>query len=192
MRNCSAYKCPYPVFGTDKLTGEGFCKTHQNLRTDLDKRTPFEKHMAKTKDSAKLRKSISEEGGLSYLIQDLDAIFSRYIRIKYANDDGLVKCFTCPKVLHWTMIQNGHYAGRGNKGVRFLETDCRPQCGNCNKHHNENKTRYTEALEKEQSGLAEWLDEQARQVYKPTPDELKGMILDYRMKLKLVESKLIK
>lgn len=192
MKNCSVNKCPFPSFGRDKKTGLPYCKNHQYLRTDLDRRTPFEKHMAKTKEGSKVRKEISGEGEQAYLIQDLDAIFSRYIRIKYADDAGLVKCFTCPKILHWTLIQNGHYASRKHLGMRFMEADCRPQCPQCNSNHNDNTTAYTEALEKEQKGLAEWLIETSREVYKPTLDELKGLTSEYRLKLKLVESKLKK
>jgi hypothetical protein len=34
MRTCESPNCNYPVFGTDKNTGKGFCKGHQFLRTD--------------------------------------------------------------------------------------------------------------------------------------------------------------
>jgi len=37
MRICSKEGCQYPVFGTDKNTRKGYCKSHQYLRTDLGK-----------------------------------------------------------------------------------------------------------------------------------------------------------
>lgn len=50
MRTCKASGCIMPVFGTDKNNGNGFCKSHQYLRTDRDTRTVFQKHMDKHKD----------------------------------------------------------------------------------------------------------------------------------------------
>jgi len=47
-----------PVFGTDKNTGKGYCKNHQYLRTDLDKRSIVQKAMDKNKvkrDFSKLK-----------------------------------------------------------------------------------------------------------------------------------------
>ncbi len=50
MRTCS---CGYPVFGTDKITGIGYCKMHQSKRTDLDRRSSAQKIMEKIKESSK-------------------------------------------------------------------------------------------------------------------------------------------
>lgn len=37
MRFCEVQQCGKPVFGTDKKTRTGYCKSHQYLRTDIDK-----------------------------------------------------------------------------------------------------------------------------------------------------------
>ena len=37
MRFCEAPNCSRPVFGTDRKNRTGYCKTHQYLRTDIDK-----------------------------------------------------------------------------------------------------------------------------------------------------------
>jgi hypothetical protein len=47
MRLCQNSGCSYPVFGTDKKTGKGYCKSHQYLRTDTDKRSITQKAMDK-------------------------------------------------------------------------------------------------------------------------------------------------
>lgn len=49
MRFCEHPKCKYPVFGTDKVTGKGYCKSHQTQRTDFDRRTIIQKAMDKQK-----------------------------------------------------------------------------------------------------------------------------------------------
>lgn len=51
MRICEQPKCNYPVFGTDRNTRIGYCKSHQYLRTDKDKRTALQKHLDKVKDT---------------------------------------------------------------------------------------------------------------------------------------------
>lgn len=81
---------------------------------------PTKKPHAKAKPSqAKLKKQ-------------LDTIFSQYIRRKYANEEGMVKCYTCTTVKHWKEIQNGHWIPRHNLATRFSEDNCRPQCVACN------------------------------------------------------------
>ena len=131
----------------------------------------------------------TEDESLQNLISDLDAVFSLYIRHKYANDKGIVKCFTCPKELHVSQIQNGHYTSRSHYGLRFLENNAKPQCPSCNSNHETNIEPFKTALEKEQPGITEWLEEQARQVYKPTRDEIKQLLAEYRFKLSLVKKK---
>ena len=127
MRNCSVDGCVFPVHGTDKITRIGYCHSHQYLRTDIDRRSSFQKHISKQKES-----NSGNNTSLSNLIDDLDFVFSRYIRLKYADENGYVKCFTCPEFLFWKEIENGHYVSRSNQATRFLEDNCRPQCGFCN------------------------------------------------------------
>jgi len=42
----------------------------------------------------------------------LDSIFSRYIRLSYADNNGMVKCVTSGDMYHWKNIQNGHFITR--------------------------------------------------------------------------------
>jgi hypothetical protein len=135
--------------------------------------------------------TVSDES-LQNLIDDLDAIFSRYIRLKYADEKGNVACYTCGGRLPIQHIQNGHYIHRQDLATRFLESNCRPQCERCNSNHNDNPVVFRDKLETETAGITEWLLEQSREVCKPTRDELKMMIVDYRYKVKLLEKKIKK
>lgn len=49
MRFCEVPGCASPVFGTCKVTRKGFCKRHQTLREDYDRRTILQKALAKQK-----------------------------------------------------------------------------------------------------------------------------------------------
>ena len=63
------------------------------------------------------------------LIKKLDSVFSEYIRRKYADRDGIVKCFTCNKSAYWKGqgMQNGHFISRASRILRWEEDNCRPQ-----------------------------------------------------------------
>lgn len=126
------------------------------------------------------------------LTEDLDHVFSQYIRCKYADKEGMVECFTSGKKHHWTKIQNGHFIPRANLGTRWLEQNCRPQSENDNVFLSGNLEVYAKKLDQERPGTVEYLQELARQVAKPTKDELKSLIIEYRAKLDLVKKKFIK
>jgi hypothetical protein len=61
-----------------------------------------------------------------------DSIFSKYIRLRDAKENGLVTCVTCPTTKHWKEMQNGHWISRGVLATRFHEHNCHAQCWGCN------------------------------------------------------------
>jgi hypothetical protein len=72
---------------------------------------------------------------VSKLKTKLDDIFSLYIRLREATDEGLVQCFTCGKVGHYKTggMQNGHFQSRKHLATRFSEDgNCEVQCIKCN------------------------------------------------------------
>lgn len=156
---------------------------------------PFSKNRCKahaTQYSANKRWEAHEESELGEtlqgLVEDLDAIMSRYIRLYYMDPKtGLVPCYTCGTNLPLQNIQNGHFVHRADMATRFLPANCRPQCSTCNSAHNDDDGPFRERLEREQAGLPAWLHEQARMVYKPTRDELRGLIGEFRFKIKALE-----
>lgn len=121
------------------------------------------------------------------IISDLDLVFSRYIRHKYADKDGLVQCYTCPSREPIALIQNGHYISRKHMFLRFDERNCRPQCDVCNSKKHGNMAIYTQNLEKESPGITDILLEESRTPYKWSQYELKSMISEYSRKLKQLQ-----
>tara|TARA_R100001163_G_scaffold11860_1_gene10953 strand:- start:16177 stop:16587 length:411 start_codon:yes stop_codon:yes gene_type:complete len=77
----------------------------------------------KTKTHAKLKK-------------ELDKVFSQYIRWSYADDNGLVECYTCNTKKHVKEMHNGHFQSRKHTSTRWLHSktiaNCKPQCPKCN------------------------------------------------------------
>jgi hypothetical protein len=69
------------------------------------------------------------------LEKDLDRIFSEYIRLRDADQNGYVSCITCGSIHYWFdghQINNGHFLPRGRKATRFDEMNCHSQCVRCN------------------------------------------------------------
>jgi len=132
---------------------------------------------------AKEEKEVEQDETLSELVHRLDAIFSKYIRLKYADEKGMVECYTSRVKKHWTEMQCGHFISRSNFFTRWDERNCRPQTEyeNCGKHGN--IPVYAAKLEQENPGITEYLLEESRIVYKPTHEELKQMILNYHQKV---------
>ena len=68
----------------------------------------------------------------SKVVKELDAIFSQYIRLKYANEYGEVECYTCGSKMNWKEAQNGHFYSRARYTTRWDEANCRVQDYRCN------------------------------------------------------------
>jgi len=158
-----------PIIGKD-----GLCPSHYWGQIN-------QKSVAKAQE-----KELAGDVGLQTLVNDLDIIFSRYIRLKDADVNGIETCYTCPDSKHWKHMQCGHFVKRGNMYLRFSEENCKPQCKHCNEDLDGNVPAYATHLEADRSGSVEILQEQGRIVKHWSRDELKSMIGEYSRKAKLL------
>lgn len=131
---------------------------------------------------------VESEEGFPELIKELDDLVSKYLRLKNADENGLVQCYTCPEKLPIAKMQAGHYIPRGNMLLRFdLERNLRCQCKNCNEYKRGNLAIYGQKLEQELPGVTELLYNESLLSYKYTRDELRQMINDYSKRIKLLK-----
>ena len=148
---------------------------------------------AKQRDAGRVQvkpgKKVSKNS-ISYLVQKLDDIVSRYIRIKYSDQYGLVNCYTCPDRKHFTLMQAGHFISRDEMATRWEEKNLKPQCNQCNCDKYGNLQVFKANLEKETPGITEWLLDQSRQPVKFSRNDLSEMLVIFKQKLKSVEQKL--
>lgn len=87
---------------------------------------------------------------LPNLITKADKLFSAYVRQKYADHGGMVKCYTCDSWHKWQHIQAGHFISLVWYGVRWNEKNVKPQCVVCNDgHDDEVSKKFSLALRKE-------------------------------------------
>lgn len=117
----------------------------------------------------------------SKLVKKLDTVFSQYIRLSNADNNGYCTCVTCNKTFHWKKIQAGHFMSRKHFSIRWDERNVKPQCVACNVYRAGEQYKYSIYLGKE---LANELYLQSKEIVKFTNYELEDMINDYSEKLK--------
>lgn len=83
---------------------------------------------------------------LASKISILDKVFSQFIRLTYAFDNGFVECFTCGRQFRYNAMQNGHYVRRTHMALRFDSKNCFPQCYECNITKDGNEDEYRKRL----------------------------------------------
>ena len=128
--------------------------------------------------------------GIKTLKTKLDNIFSLYIRLREATDEGLVQCFTCGNVNSYKVgMQNGHFMSRQFMATRYDEQNCQVQCVGCNMFKFGEQFKFSLALDyKYGKGTAEELLHKSRQINKMSSKDFEEKISYY----KLIVEKLLK
>lgn len=164
--------CPRCGNGKKVPTTKGLCHTHY-----------WESRRVKSVEKLNAKER-GELEPVAILTDDLDIIFSQLVRLKEADEHGMVKCYTCDTVKHWKQMQCGHFIPRAHMPTRFSVKNCRPQCKSCNEDKRGNLAVFSERLEAEEKGIVAMLEEQARGLQDYGRDELKALIADTNRKVK--------
>ena len=119
---------------------------------------------------------------ISKLKKELDKYFSLFIRLRSANDYGMVQCFTCGVVRGYKDgMQNGHFQSRKHMATRFHEDNCQVQCIKCNIFDSGQQYLFSLRLdEKYGQGTAEELEFLARTIHKVSRVEYEEQISYYK------------
>jgi len=177
--------------GCGKMPSIGYAGYNSGCRLDLVK-DKIDRQSERQARAIKKEYGGEQTDDLSGLIDDLDRVVSRIVRIGEADSSGSVSCFTCGHTDHFTKMQCGHFIPRANKALRWELSNLKTQCKNCNELKDGNLKVFAERLDKEKPGTSEWLKEEGRQSVKYYRHELKQILLGYRAKLKIIEQKLKK
>jgi Zn ribbon nucleic-acid-binding protein len=113
------------------------------------------------------------------LVSKLDAIFSEYIRRRYAKDD-ISECVTCGKKDHYKSLQAGHFISRKQYATRWDEDNVQVQCVACNVYRYGEQYKFGLYLGAEKS---QELLQKSRQTVKFLDYELQEMIELYKHKV---------
>ena len=119
---------------------------------------------------------------ISKLKKDLDKWFSLFIRLRNANEYGMIQCFTCGVVRGYKDgMQNGHFQSRKHLATRFHEDNCQVQCIKCNMFSQGEQYKFGLALDsKHGEGTAEELEFLARTTLKISRVEYEEKISYYK------------
>ena len=72
-------------------------------------------------------KKAEKKETISSLKKELDTVFSEFIRLRHADKEGMVTCYTSSKKMHWTKAHCGHFISRRHLGTRWDEINCQVQ-----------------------------------------------------------------
>lgn len=115
----------------------------------------------------------------------LDQVFSEFVRRRFADHTGAVRCVSCGTVKdHWKEIQAGHFVTRARLATRWHIENAHPQCAACNVLRRGNYAAYSRWMENRYGpSIFAKLDDLSRVPTKFTRADLEAMIEDYKGKI---------
>lgn len=142
---------------------------------------------AKVEDfHAKEAELTQQEDGLPELIERLDELVSKWVRYSAVDKEGLVECWTCGRKYPPAAVDAGHYITRECKYLRFDLRNIKPQCRLDNRGKYGLAAEFGKRLELNAPGITEILLEESRIIHHWSREELRGLILEFNQKLKLL------
>jgi len=118
----------------------------------------------------------------------LDKAFSEFIRLRDADDNGMIRCISCGKLIHWKKADAGHYVNRKHSSLRWSETNVNAQCVPCNRFDEGNLPAYGIVLEKKfGKGIIEKLLAAKKQTVKYSQTEKDLLTKHYQSEVKRIK-----
>lgn len=94
------------------------------------------------------------------LQKKLDNIFSKFIRLRDADKNGLIRCCACGVLIPWEDSDCSHFVSRQYLFTRYEQKNCHASCRKCNRFLEGNKEAYALFLvRKYGAGIFEELNE---------------------------------
>ncbi len=135
----------------------------------------FKKRPPKQTDSSKIRAK-------------LDGLFSDYIRLRDADENGIVKCITCGDEQHWTVIDCGHFVRRWNGATRYDLRNSNGQCRFCNGVKDGREDDHAIAIDRiHGEGTADKLRRLGNEELKLMPHEYEAMYQELKAEFKALK-----
>lgn len=108
-------------------------------------------------------------------------VFSTYIRLRDADEQGFCKCFTCGFTADWKRFDAGHGIGRQHKATKYDERNNHAQCKRCNGFEGGKREVYKEEVNK-RYGPQTWekLEVMSRMTCKRDKFEIEVMTAHYK------------
>lgn len=98
------------------------------------------------KKSEKKKPEKKKSPSLPTLVDRLDKVFSKYIRLRDAMPSGMFRCISCGKIKPIDQADCGHFHSRTHMSTRFDEDNCHAECRYCNRFSADHIIGYRENL----------------------------------------------
>lgn len=123
------------------------------------------------------------------LVNKAATLLQKKVRLKYADDNGMVNCVTCGTPKKWNDgIQGGHYISRTYMATKLLEENIHPQCQWCNGFKGGNLSAYAVfMLDTYGPEFLKELEQLKRQPKKYTRPEIEEIIETLKTEVKELE-----
>jgi len=140
--------------------------------------------ITKLKERKRIRKE-KDRNSYRYLHKKAWTLFSKCIRIKGTDTEGMTNCYTCGARLHWKKLQSGHFH---HSRLDFDKRNIHKQCPRCNTYLSGNLAIYGTKLMMElgKEGMQKLLLDANQKLYSTT--ELKQIIECCKKELEKYES----
>lgn len=127
------------------------------------------------------------------LVGKLDTLFSEYVRLRDADENGECKCITCGEKHHWRDMDCGHLVGRGNMATRWKIENANSQCRLCNSTHDGKYDEHAAAIDNiHGEGTALGLEQLGHTERHFSEPELIGMCDELRREIKALKEEKFK
>ena len=115
--------------------------------------------------------------------QKADRAFSKFIRLRDSNSNGLSQCITCGTFKNWKDMDCGHFISRRFESTRYDEKNANSQCKKCNRFENGNQFEHGVKIdEKYGKGTAEKLLQKSKMICKRKQFDYEMIAQEYRDK----------
>lgn len=111
--------------------------------------------------------------------------FNKLIRLRDSGSNGMCKCVTCSKILHYTEANASHYI----HGLNFIEDNQHASCARCNLFLSGNLAKYTlYMIDRYGRERVDELHQEGHNPHKYLVSELKDMRERYKQTIKNLEA----
>lgn len=115
-------------------------------------------------------------------------VFSTYIRLRDADENGFCVCITSGRRVHWTECDAGHFISARHSSTKYHEKNVNAQSRHDNRFQYGRQYEYGLAIDKKYgAGTAENLLIQSRMLCKRGKFEIETMTEYYKKQVKLLK-----
>lgn len=118
-------------------------------------------------------------------------VFSEYIRLRDADENGFITCITSGRRVHWRESDAGHFISRRHMATKYNEKNVNAQSRHDNRFASGKQFEYALAIDRKYGkGTAEKLLILSKQTCKIGQFEIDQMTKYYQEKVKELKSKI--